>query len=215
MSKTEFDVYCPECNILIAAQVVAARDGGFRSNAICPLDELDTEYHGERYFVCLCGRCSQPFLIRQSLYAIPAEFETVTDEVVLYPVEKKLSLEGAPSTIKSAHEQAVRSFSASLFEPCVLMCRKCIEATCQKLGAEGRDLNAKLQNLFDAGHIDSRLLNWAHEIRLIGNEAAHNPDTKITKRDARDALDFTESILIYVFSLTTRFEKFRTRRTKS
>jgi len=215
MSKTEFDVYCPDCNMLIAAKVVAEGNGGFRSEALSPIDEIDAVYHGEHYYVCLCGRCSQPFLIRQSLYGVPAEFESITDEVVLYPTEKKLSLDGAPSTIRSAHEQAVRSFSASLYEPCILMCRKCIEATCKILGAKGRDLNAKLQSLFDAGHIDSRLLNWAHEIRLIGNEAAHDPDIKVTKRDARDVLDFTESILIYVFSLTSRFEKFRARRTKT
>jgi hypothetical protein len=90
-----------------------------------------------------------------------------------------------------------------------------LEATCKTLGAKGKDLNAKLQNLFDGGHIDSRLLNWAHEIRLIGNEAAHDPDMKVTKRDARDVIDFTESILIYVFSLTSRFEAFRTRRANS
>jgi hypothetical protein len=92
------------------------------------------------------------------------------------------------------------------------MCRKCLEATCKNFGAKGRDLNSKLQSLFDSGEIDSRLLNWAHEIRLIGNEAAHDADTKVTKRDACDVLDFTEAISIYVFSLTSRFEAFRARR---
>ena len=28
MSKTEFDVFCPECNMLIAAKVVAEGNGG-------------------------------------------------------------------------------------------------------------------------------------------------------------------------------------------
>jgi hypothetical protein len=215
MPKTEFDVYCPECNILISARVVADGNGGFHSNAVNPDDEVDAEYQSKHYFVCLCGRCNQPFFICQSLYGVPAEFETVTDELVLCPSIKKLPLDGAPPIIRSAHEQAVRSFSASLFEPCVLMCRKCIEATCKILGAKGRDLNARLQSLFDAGHIDSRLLNWAHEIRLMGNEAAHETSITISKRDARDVLDFTESILIYVFSLTARFEKFRARRAKA
>jgi len=198
--------------MLVAAKVVAEGNGGFRRDAVSPLDAVDAEYHGEHYYVCLCGRCSQPFLIRQSLFGVPAEFETITDEKILYPSEKKLPLDGVPNTIKSAYDQAARSFSASLFEPCVLMCRKCLEATCRNLGAKGRDLNFKLQSLFDGGHIDSRLLNWAHEIRLIGNEAAHDPDTKVTKHDARDVLDFTEAILIYVFSLTSRFEAFRARR---
>ena len=215
MSKTEFDVFCPVCNMLVAAKVVAEGNGGFRSDEVNPLDEIDTEYHGEHYYVCLYSRCSQPFLIRQSLYGIPAEFESVTDEKILYPSEKKLPLDDVPNTIKSAYDQAARSFSASLFEPCVLMCRKCLEATCKNLRAKGRDLNSKLQSLFDGGHIDSRLLNWAHEIRLIGNEAAHDPDTKVTKRDARDVLDFTEAILIYIFFLTSRFEAFRVRRANS
>jgi hypothetical protein len=202
--------------MLVAARVVAEGNGGFRNDAVSTFgDEIDTEYHGEHYCVCLCGRCSQPFLIRQSLFGVPAEFESITEEKILYPNEKKLPIDGVPNTIKSAYDQAARSFSASLFEPCVLMCRKCLEATCKNLGTKGHDLNSKLQGLFDGGHIDSRLLNWAHEIRLIGNEAAHDPDTKVTKRDARDVLDFTEAILIYVFSLTSRFEAFRARRASS
>ena len=212
MSKSEFDVYCPDCNMMIAAKVVAEGSGGFRSTATLPEDEIDSVYYGEYYYVCLCNRCKHPFLIRQTLCGVPAEFETMTEEEILYPVQKKLSLNGVPNTILSAYDQAIRSFSASLFEPCVLMCRKCLEATCKKLGAKERDLNAKLEGLYNAGHIDSRLLNWAHEIRLIGNVAAHDPDTKVTKRDARDVLDFTEAILIYIFSLTSRFDAFRTRR---
>jgi hypothetical protein len=211
MSKSEFDVFCPICNILIAAKIIAEGNGGFKSDAITPLDEVDAEYHGEHYYVCLCSRCNQPFLIRQSLFGIPAEFETVTNEQILYPAEKKIPLNGVPNTIKSAYDQAARSFSASLFEPCVLMCRKCLEATCNNLGADGKDLYSKLQGLLNAGHIDSRLLQWAHEIRLIGNEAAHDINTKVTKRDARDVLDFTEAILIYIFSLTSRFKAFQTR----
>jgi hypothetical protein len=214
MSKTEFDVYCPDCNMLVAAKVVAEGNGGFRSDAISPLDEIDTEYHGELYYVCLCRRCSQPFLIRQSLFGVSAEFETVTDEQILYPNPKKLPIQGVPNAIRSAYDQAIRSFSL-LFEPCILMCRKCIEGICRKLGVNGRNLNAKIQSLFDAGHIDTRLLDWAHQIRLAGNEAAHDDDSKLTKRDARDVLDFTEAILIYVFSLTSRFEAFRARRARS
>ncbi len=212
MSKTEFDVFCPDCNMLIAAKIIAEGNGGFRSDAINSVDEVDAEYHGEHYYVCLCSRCNQPFLIRQSLFGVPAEFETVTEEKILYPNEKKLPLDDVPNTIKSSYDQAVRSFSASLFEPCVLMCRKCLEATCKNFGTKGKDLNSKLQELLEHGQIDSRLLNWAHEIRLIGNEAAHDPDIKVTKRDARDILDFTEAILIYIFSLTSRFNEFRNRR---
>ena len=212
---TEFDVFCPTCNMLVAAKVIADGRGGSRSDAVSPVDWVDAEYHGEHYFTCLCGRCSQPFLIQQSLYGIPSEFESVTDETLLYPSEGQLNLTGVPNTIKSAYDQASRSLSASLFEPCVLMCRKCLEATCKNLNTNGRDLNSRLQSLYDCGHIDKRLLDWAHQIRLIGNSAAHDPDLKVSKRDARDVLDFTEAILIYVYSLTARFVAFQSRHSKS
>ncbi|MDP3183376.1 MAG: DUF4145 domain-containing protein [Desulfobaccales bacterium] len=215
MGESSFDVFCPKCNILVEARVIAEGHGGFRSNAINPIDEVDTDYHGDLYFVCLCRRCSQPFLIRQSLYGIPGEFESITDESVLYPTESKLIQETLPKSVKIAYDQAARSFNASLFEPCVLMCRKCLEAVCKTLGAQGRDLSKRLVSLSEAGHIDSRLLSWAHEIRLVGNEAAHEMEVPVTQEDARDILDFTEAILIYVFSLTNRFDSFKARRTKS
>jgi hypothetical protein len=34
---------------------------------LVPFDEVGAEYHGKHHYVCPCGRCSQPFLIRQSL----------------------------------------------------------------------------------------------------------------------------------------------------
>ena len=215
MGESSFDVFCPQCNILVDAKVIAEGFGGFRSNAINPIDEVDAEYHGDHYFVCLCSRCSQPFLIRQSLYGIPGEFESITDESILYPTESKLIQEALPKSVKTAYDQATRSLRASLFEPCVLMCGKCLEAVCKTLGAQGRDLSKRLVRLSELGHIDSRLLNWAHEIRLVRNEAAHETEVSVNKEDARDILDFTEAILIYVFSLTKRFDSLKARRTKS
>jgi hypothetical protein len=140
MAESSFDLFCPQCNILVEARVIAEGHGGFQSSAINPIDEADTEYYGDNYSVCLCRRCSQPFLVRQSLYGIPGEFETVTEEEVLYPSESKLLAEGLPENVKTAYDQAARSLHASLFEPCVLMSRKCLEAVCKILSAKGRDL---------------------------------------------------------------------------
>jgi len=214
-TKEAFDLFCPICNILVEAKVIADGNGGFRNDAVNPLDEIDTEYHGDHYYVCQCGRCNQAFLIRQGIYGVPGEFETITDETVLYPPDSKLPIDGLSTAISTAYEQAAKSFVASLYEPCVLMCRKCLEATCKDLGAAGRDLKERLHALHDAGHIDERLSEWAHGIRLLGNEAAHDTDMVVSKNDARDVLDFTQAILIYVYSLTARFDQFKNRRAKS
>lgn len=83
MQRETFDVFCPTCNLLTEANVIAQGSVGYRSSAVTPLDEVDAEYHGDRYSVALCRRCNGPFLVREALDGVPGEFETVTDEAVL------------------------------------------------------------------------------------------------------------------------------------
>ena len=212
MGDEKFDLFCPECNILVETDVIAKGSGGFTSSASNPIDEADADYHGDYYYISQCKRCNQPFLIKQSLYGIPGEFETITEESVLYPAESRIPIENLPTMIKSAYDQACRSFTASLFEPCVLMCRKSLEVVCKMHDANGNNLYQKLESLKKAEHIDQRLLNWSHEIRAIANDAAHESLSNIEKEDARDCLDLTEAILLYVYSLGSRFDNFKSRR---
>ncbi len=80
---TSFDVFCTKCNMLVSAKVIAEGHGKLdSSNPVSQIDGLDTEYYGELFITCLCGRCGQPFLIQQSLNGIPGEYETITNEVV-------------------------------------------------------------------------------------------------------------------------------------
>lgn len=210
MSTDSFDLFCMNCNILVSAQVVACGNGGFSTKTLTDPD--DGEYHGDVYSVALCGRCSAPFLVCQSLYGVPGDFETVVNERLLYPTPSRLPVDQVPPVVGRAYEQAHRSFISGLYEPCSLMCRKTLEALAKHLGATGATLAARLTSLHTAGKIERRLLDWAHEVRLVGNDAAHDVDVEISKDDARDALDLTEAILIYLFALNERFDRFRARR---
>lgn len=212
MRKGTFDVFCPTCNILVEAKVIARGFGEYRSDAINPLDEVDAEYHGDHYSVALCGRCNGPFLVREALYGVPGEFETVTDETILYPVSAGANLEGLPDPIARSVAQAHRSYSTSSYDACAVMCRRALEALCRTLSANGRDLGRRLAALKANGRIDTRLLEWAHGVRLVGNEAAHDVDTAVTAEDARDILEFTEALLMYVFTLDAKFRSFEARR---
>ena len=215
MASDSFDLFCLSCNILVSANVVAQGSGGFRSTALNPMDVEDAEYHGDHYSVALCGRCSSPFLVREALYGIPGEFETVTDTEILYPITTRFPLENVPDVVKKAYDQAARSFVVALYDPCALMCRWCLEAVCQSFGVTGSNLSKKLEALATAGYIDSRMVEWAHGVRLLGNDAAHEIEIDVSKDDARDVLDFTEALLMYVFSLTHRFAAFSARRVSS
>jgi hypothetical protein len=214
MAKSAFDLFCTKCNILVEAKTISRGFGQFRNDAVSPLDEVDTEYHGDHFIVALCGRCNSPFLIRESLYGIPGEFETVTNEVVLYPPPAGHELDGLPEPVSRSLEQAHRSFSTASYDACALMCRRALEAVCKNLSASGNNLAQRISDLKVKGHIDEKLHQWAHGVRLLGNEAAHDVETPVTQEDACDILDLTEAVLLYAFTLEKKFQAFQARRSK-
>jgi hypothetical protein len=74
------------------------------------------------------------------------------------------------------------------------------------------NLKERLAHLQKSGHIDQKLLTWPDELRLIGNDAAHDLEIVIEQVDALNALELVEAILMYAFSLTRKFEEFKKRR---
>lgn len=214
MHKETFDVFCSTCNIMVEAKVIACGCGEYSSDAMDSFDNVDTPYQVNHYSVALCRRCNSPFLVKESLYGVPGEFESVTDETVLYPVAPGTNLDGLPDVVARSVTQAHRSYITSSYDACALMCRRALEALCQTLSSKGKDLAQRLANLKNNEHIDARLLDWAHEIRLVGNEAAHEVDKAVSKEDARDILEFTEALLMYVFTFNTKFRTFESRRKK-
>jgi len=166
------------------------------------------------YRLSRCNRCCSPFLTRQQYLDVGGEFSVPQEEpAALYPVLRTtLAVENLPMSVERTYLAAVASHKAGLYEPCALMCRKCVEAVCRDLQARGGSLLEKLQDLQQGNVIDQRLLLWADELRLIGNEAAHDFDAVIGKEDAGDALDFLEGLLQYIFVLNRRFNEFQKRR---
>lgn len=207
-----FNVFCSSCNIQVEARTICEGNSGFNNDAINPIDESDATYNMDMYYVLLCPRCDAPFLLQQKCCGVPGEFETVTSETVLYPTITRLPTDGIPEPVNRAYQQAVRCFSASSYEASALMCRRCLEALCKSFVATGKSLQAMLDDLCAAKVIERRLTQWAHRVRVIANGAAHDTDIELSKDDAQDALDFTESLLMYVFVLNVRFGAFVARR---
>ena len=54
--------------------------------------------------------------------------------------------------------------------------------------------------------------DWAHAIRLDGNEATHEEDEDFTADKAREMKDFTELFLIYAFTLPARIKASKQKR---
>jgi hypothetical protein len=212
MNAKSHDFYCPTCNILVAARIIATGSGDVESDAVDPDDIVSSYFQQKHYDVALCPRCDSPFLLEQTINGVPGEVELPADFKILYPSQTRLPLDGVPEPVRRAYEQALKSFSTALYEPCALMCRRCLEGICKSQGAKGASLDAKLQSLQTSGVIDLRMIEWAHCVRMLGNEAAHDFDAAVSREDARDVLDFVEALLIYIFVINLRLKEFKSRR---
>jgi uncharacterized protein DUF4145 len=206
------DLFCESCNVQTAARVVATHvKSTIRDSALG--DPADAHYDVVEYAIAVCGRCESVFLVESTFYEIPGEMISAPQgERILYPISRQITMDNVPAAAARAYLSAARSFTVGLYEPCVIMCRKCLEAVCQELGATRGNFKQRLVALQDQGQIDQKLLTWADELRLVGNDAAHDLEVVIEQLDAQDALDFVEAILMYTFSLNRRFEEFKARR---
>jgi len=95
------------------------------------------------------------------------------------------------------------------------MCRKTLEGVCEEHKVAGRTLQERIQALKDTGVIEGRLYQWADELRLVGNEAAHDVSVEVSAQDANDTVDFTRAVLEYVYTFRDQFERFKQRRQKA
>ena len=120
-----------------------------------------------------------------------------------------------PPLVRRTYDSALSCFETGNYEPSVIMSRKTLEGLCRVLGEDDGTLEKRLRHLRDAGTIEPKLYDWANQLRLVGNDAAHDLDLVFSSEDARDCLEFLKAILLYVFALNERFQQFRNRRKKS
>ena len=213
--NNKLHAYCPTCNM----QVELKESGSYRKrrpaddSVVEPYDPTDIPWIAEEYVLCSCPKCESPFLFKREWYEIPAKYETVTSKPeLLYPTSSRLPISSLAQSIAKPYQNAVRSYEVGLYEPCVIMCRKCLEALCLEHGIKKGSLKSKLATLQQRGVIDAKLHAWTDGLRVVGNDAAHEFNVDITHQDARDALDFVEAAISYIFLLGKKFNEFQKRR---
>lgn len=187
---------CEECRALVTTTVVASYRA---SHEFAPTVQFS---------FCRCPKCNAPFLVIQE-----EDFPDGWREPQrLFPVEEESLGYDVPETIRAAFEEAVRCMGAGAHTASAIMCRKVTEGVCVAHGVKNRTLAASLKSLAEKGVLESRMLEWADELRLYGNDAAHDVDVQISHQEAEDLLGFTRALVEYVFTFQKRFDEFKQRR---
>ena len=188
---------CPDCGKRVAAKQLHSYDF---------TNQIAGGAHVGLQFV-ICPRCTQGLLFRCEEVWDGAWSEPV----LVYPRAPEGLVPGAPGDVLKAMAEAQRCLQASAFSASAMMCRKALEQLCAAHGIQAGNLARSVQQLKDQGVIDGWLYEWADELRIAGNQAAHESGD-ISGEDARDLFEFTRAIVEYVIVVRDRFERYKQRR---
>lgn len=172
-----------------------------------------------------CGNCQKPSSVMATPKSATATLikhpGNVADIAVLSEVQPPPPVptipEHLPDNIAFFFRQAAEAGSqASLRDAAVMMCRKTLEAALKVIEPDLGDrllLAPRIRKLAESGCLTSDLADWAEHIRLLGNEAAHETDP-VDFEEARELVEFTRLVLIYLFTLPEMVRIARSRRGK-
>ena len=162
-----------------------------------------------------CQKCAAPFLATRNGYLEhdPHEgyFTAWHGWTLLYPSIPTLPKE-VPEHIRLGYREAALCFNSGSNTATAIMGRRTIEAICLERWATKSSLAKMVKELRERGVIAPQLLEWADQLRYVGNDAAHNVDEFISREDAQDVLEFVRAIVEYVYVFTHAFDRFKERR---
>ncbi len=109
-----------------------------------------------------------------------------------------------PERIAKFFIEAQENFNRGNFETSVGLARKVIDLATHHLGVSAdisvNNLSARINRLRDNNMLTADMADWAHIVRLDGNESVHT-DEEFTEQETKEILDFTETFLLYSFTL--------------
>lgn len=122
-----------------------------------------------------------------------------------------------PDELKRIFVQAANALKRGDSDASGAMSRKVLDVSTQQLlSADSKkygNIQGRIDALAAANKLTPDLKEWAHQLRLGGNDAAHDLDP-FTQEEADELLSFAELYLIYVYSLPARLKERRERAEK-
>jgi hypothetical protein len=172
-------------------------------------------------YLCPRPECNRPSLVfvdviyKSSLasYGSDYRFDAVVGAL---PAGSAKAIEGLSDEIESDRQEAWRSFYAGNLRAAIIMGRAAIQRAARNLGATAGGLRAEINDLLRKGVITKALKDFADEVRIAGDDAAHPEDLgAVTREDAQTSLDFMDEFLEHAIAFPARREALKAARKQS
>jgi hypothetical protein len=144
-------------------------------------------------------------------------FALQRDELIaVYPAERlDFSGTGIPPAVASALEEAITCHANGCYRAAAMLVRRCFEELCHERGIVGKNLKARIDNLGNEVRLPTNMLDGLHELRLLGNDAAHIESREygsVGKEEVELAILITKAVLQVVFQNTALIEQLKARK---
>ncbi|MFG2043147.1 DUF4145 domain-containing protein [Dactylosporangium sp. NPDC048998] len=190
----EVTLVCPNCDDPVLMEVAGTVGVPEEFNGVAADSSL---------LLLQCESCLMPTLMSKSTPGASPER--------VWPAPERELSDAIPKELRDVHNEARICFRAKAYTAAAVMVRRTLEGVGQNLGTKPGSLISSLKELESRGLIEGRLLEWAQELRVLGNKAAHFAGGAINADDARDALELAEALLDYVYVFSAKFEQFKSR----
>jgi hypothetical protein len=189
---------CPYCH---------TRHAGFQGTQVLPFKPGDVTNYIMLMQCQVCGngvvaKFSTPFVTHMTnwIQGRGDRSEVRLDEV--FPKnEGPVAPEHIPDNVRRFYLQGVESLGPGHFDAAGTMFRKSLDSALRHLNPQGRGtLQARIDNLPANIAVTPSMKEWAHQIRHLGNDAAHEEEP-FTQAEAETLQSFTELFFTYTFTL--------------
>lgn len=184
---------CPHCG---------TKRSGFGVKSLYVSNPSRLEY----WFFASCGvgECAKPIVfLAQVNGGDPLKSVKTPDVRRVHPAQSVMPVPAhLPERCEKAYAQGVNTLMQETADAAGSMFRKALDIGIHELDPDlPKNLNAAINKLAERGVITESLKDWAHHIRDLGNDAAHND---FTFEEAQEMRDFTELVLTYLWTLPGR-----------
>lgn len=169
-------------------------------------DGVPVEY--DHYLIVKCRGCCflsfvREYLLEDNLIVNQDGTSESHPTVLVYPKRNTVfsGIEGShnlPPNVKIIYKETIEALNNDLFVLAAMGIRTIVETVCEDNKASGKDLNQKIDGLVSIGLVTSKGSEILHNLRFMGNEAAHNVKTHDSK-ELSAALKVIDHLLIEVY----------------
>ncbi len=197
-------IYCPYCHKHTALSVA---DGWNYSDNMREGESIFFNEQG-KWWIGVCNGCGKCVLIRE-----PTRSDHLFNtEIYPYPLPKPIN-DKIPDFLKNDLEEASKCLSISAYRGTASLARRVLQLICIDKGAKKVRLLDQIYELGEMGIITKDMIEWAHAIRWVGNDASHPEKNEVEKDDAEEILSLVEQMIHILYIAPTiakeKREKFK------